>query len=94
MQETQFQSLGQENPLEKEMPTHSSTLVWKIPRTEEHGELQVHGITKSQTLLEWLHTHSLTPWTVSKGKNEKEIEPYFIQVDFNMSQSIWKIVHF
>ena len=43
MQETQLQSLGQEDPLEKEMATHSSTLVWKVPRTEERGELQSMG---------------------------------------------------
>ena len=34
MQETQIQSLGQEDPLEKEMPTHSSILAWRIPWTE------------------------------------------------------------
>ena len=40
MQETQVQSLGLEDPLENEMATHSSTLVWKIPWTEEPGRLQ------------------------------------------------------
>ena len=35
MQETQVQSLGQEEPLKKEMATHSSILAWKIPRREE-----------------------------------------------------------
>ena len=40
MQETQVLSLGQEDPLEKEMATHSSILVWRIPWTEEHGGLQ------------------------------------------------------
>ena len=35
MQETWVQSLGQENPLEQEMATHSSILIWKIPWTEE-----------------------------------------------------------
>ena len=40
MQETWVQSLGREDPLEKEMATHSSTLAWKIPRTEEPGRLQ------------------------------------------------------
>ena len=40
MQETWVQSLGQENPLEKEMATHCSILAWKIPRTEEPGGLQ------------------------------------------------------
>ena len=38
-QETQVRSLGQEDPLEKEMATHSSTLAWKIPWTEEPGRL-------------------------------------------------------
>ena len=40
MQETQVRSLGQEDPLEKEMATHSSTLAWKIPWTKEPGGLQ------------------------------------------------------
>ena len=40
MQETQVQSLGQEDPLEKEMATHSSILAWEISRTEGHGGLQ------------------------------------------------------
>ena len=43
MQETWVQSLGQEDPLEKEMATHSSTLAWKIPWTEEPGRLQSMG---------------------------------------------------
>ena len=38
--ETWFQSLGQEDPLEKGMATHSSSLAWEIPWTEEPGELQ------------------------------------------------------
>ena len=43
MWETQVQSLGQEDPLEKEMATHSSTLAWKILWTEELGRLQSMG---------------------------------------------------
>ena len=43
MQETQVQSLGWEDLLEKEMATHSSTLAWKIPWTEESGRLQSMG---------------------------------------------------
>ena len=43
MQETQVQSLGQEDPLEEEMATHSSNLAWRIPRTEELGGLQSMG---------------------------------------------------
>ena len=40
MRETRVKSLGQEDPLEKEMATHSSTLSWKIPWTEEPSRLQ------------------------------------------------------
>ena len=40
MQETQVQSLGWEDPLEKETATHSTTLAWKIPWAEEPGRLQ------------------------------------------------------
>ena len=43
MQETQVQSLGREDPLEKEMATHSSTLAWKIPWTEKPSRLQSMG---------------------------------------------------
>ena len=45
-QETQIQSLGQEGLLEKEMATHSSILVWKIPWMEEPGRLQSMGSQK------------------------------------------------
>ena len=51
MQETRVRSLDQEGPLEKEMATHSSTLAWKIPWTEEPGRLQTMGVTKSGTRL-------------------------------------------
>ena len=43
MQETQVQSLGREDPLEKEMATHSSIFAWRIPWTEEPGGLQSTG---------------------------------------------------
>ena len=43
MQETQVRSLGREDPLGKEVATHSSTLAWKIPWTEEAGRLQSMG---------------------------------------------------
>ena len=46
MQETQAQSLDQEDPLEKEMPTPSSTLAWKIPWTEEPSRLQTMGLQR------------------------------------------------
>ena len=43
MQETQIQTLGQEDALEKEMETHSSIFAWRIPRTEEADRLQSIG---------------------------------------------------
>ena len=49
MWETQARSLSQEDPLEKEMATHSSTLAWKIPWTEEPGGLQSTGRKESDT---------------------------------------------
>jgi hypothetical protein len=47
VQETWVQSLGQEDPLEKEMATHSCVLAWKIPWTEELGRLQSMGSQES-----------------------------------------------
>ena len=49
MQETQVQSLGWEDPLERGMATHSSVLAWRIPWTEEPAGLQSMGSKKSQT---------------------------------------------
>ena len=46
MRETRVQFLGQEDPLEKEMAIHSSTLAWKIPWTEEPGRLQSMGVQR------------------------------------------------
>jgi len=46
MQEVQFQSLGQEDPLEYEITTHFSILAWRIPWTEEPGGLQSMGLQK------------------------------------------------
>ena len=52
MQETQVRSLGWEDPLEKEVATHSSILAWRIPWTEEPGRATVHGVPKSRTGLD------------------------------------------
>ena len=48
MQETWVQPLGQEDPLEKKMATHSSILAWKIPWTEEPGRLHSKGSQREQ----------------------------------------------
>ena len=55
-QETWVQSLGQEDPLEEEMATHSNILAWRIPWTEEPGGLQSTGLQLSH----WAHTHTHT----------------------------------
>ena len=47
MQEMRAGFLGQEDPLEKEMPTHCNILAWEIPWTEEPGELQPMGLHAS-----------------------------------------------
>ena len=57
MQETWVQTLGQEDPLEKEMAIHSSTLAWKIPWTEEPDRLQ--SMVKESDTTERLHFTSL-----------------------------------
>ena len=77
MQETQIWSLGQENLLEEEMETHSYILVWKIPWTEEPGELQS---IESQTVgYDWV-TNNFTLNFISSvdfnSKKRKENFPY------------------
>ena len=57
-QETQVQSLGREDPLEKEMTTHSSTLAWRIPWTEEPGSPSGH---KESDTTECTHRHTWNP---------------------------------
>ena len=51
MQETWIRSLGQEDPLGKEMTTHSNILAWEIPWTEQLDRLQAMGSQKSWTQL-------------------------------------------
>jgi len=63
MQETQVQSLGQEDTLEKEMATHSSILSWKIPWMEKPGRLQPMGNKESDTT-EWLPFHFQVVYSV------------------------------
>ena len=49
MQETQVRSLGLEDPLEKEMTTHSRILAWRIPWTEDPGRVPSMGLQESDT---------------------------------------------
>ena len=59
MQETWVRSLGQEDPLEKEMATHSSTLAWKIPWTEKPCRLQSMGSQSRTRLSDFTSLHSV-----------------------------------
>ena len=63
VQEIRLRSLGWEDPLEKEMATHSSTLAWRIPWTEEPGRLQSMGSQELDTTerLNHLNQHLGTP---------------------------------
>ena len=64
-QETWVQSLGWEDPLEKEMATHSSILAWRIPWTKEPVGLPVHKVAQSQTWLKQLSTWTSIRETIS-----------------------------
>ena len=72
MQETWDPSLGWEDPLEKEMATHSSTLAWKIPQTEEPGRLQPMG---SQRVGHDLATKPPPPLSIT-FQREKILYPF------------------
>ena len=64
MQETQIQSLGQEDPLEKGMATHCCILAWRIPWTEEPGKLQSMGSQRVRQNRAVKHTGLLTATNV------------------------------
>ena len=59
MQETQVQSLSQEDPLDKGMATHSSILAWRIPQSEEPAGYSPWGC-KELDMTEWLSLYSLS----------------------------------
>ena len=101
MQETRVWSLAREDPLEKEIATHSTILAWKTPWTEEPGRLQSMG-SQSRTRLHFsqgLRSHKppsadkpLTPTTTKKKKNPLQyilwlaIPPGFYQTPNNKHQ--------
>ena len=61
MRETRVRSLGWEDPLEKEMPTHSSSIAWNIPRMEDPGRLQSMGSQSQTRLNDFTFTFILQP---------------------------------
>ena len=80
MQETQVYVPGQEDPLEKEMATHSNILVWQIPWTEESGRLQSKRLQRVRCDLATNQQHlTLSPLTTfflkcSKLKQYKKVD--------------------
>ena len=91
MWETWVQSLGQEDPLEKEMATHSIILAWRIPWTEEPGGLQSMGLKESDTT-EQLHFHFLLYNNYSQVyRQEKDSHTqYYIYTYITMHVYKWK----
>ena len=85
MQETQVQSLGQEDPLKKKMATHSSILAWEIPWTEEPGGLQSMGSPRVGHNSATEHTRILYSTTMTKVQREipcswvPKASPWWIQ---------------
>ena len=67
MQETQVQSLGQEDPLEAEMATYSSIPAWEIPWREEPDRLQVHSFAELDTTERLTHTQKSDPKMLSRA---------------------------
>ena len=71
MQETRVQSLGQEDPLENRMATHSCILTWRTSWTEEPGGLQFMGSTNSRTWLSDQHVHFSHSEKLTTAKKRK-----------------------
>ena len=97
MRETQVWSLGWEDPLEKEMATHSSTLAWKIPWTEEPGRLQSMGSQRVQhdwaTSLSSKRAYAIPRATTPRAPDlqQSTVDPYLLRRHSNtvLSQSLW-----
>ena len=72
--EPRVQSWGREDALEKGMATHSSILAWKVPWTEEHGELQSMGLQRVGH--DWatnIHTHTELTYSVSSTQQDDSV---------------------
>ena len=80
MQETQVRSLGREDPLEKEMATHSSILAWRIPWIEEPGRLQPTG-SQSQTWLSNFASLHLSQFTNEESEHQGPIKSHMLRAD-------------
>ena len=88
MLEIRVQSLGQEDALEKEMATHSSTLAWKIPWMEEHSRLQSMGWAgKESDMTEPIHFHFTLPILMTPIQHNIECSNHSNQVRKEMKLS-------
>ena len=87
VRETQVRSLGWEDPLEKEMATHSSILAWKIPWTEEPGRLQSLGLQKSRTRLSDF-TFTFSGVKNLPGKQEAWFHPWVQKIPLEKEMAI------
>ena len=88
MRETQVRSLGREDPLEKEMTIHSSTIAWKIPWTEEPGRLYSPWGRKESDRTERLHFHFSEYICQSQSPN-LSLPPYsLVTISFSTSVTL------
>ena len=94
MRKTQVQSLGGEDTLVKEMTTHSSTLVWKIPWTEKSGRLQSMGSQRVRD--DWATSLSFMVLIVEKEWLHSHLWPGYIKYNFqegNMAVATFWILY-
>ena len=95
MQETQVQSLGQEDLMEKEMATHSSILAWKIPWTEEPGRLQSMGSQRVKTRLSDFTSLSFTFFfsiSITWGSSSLRISICGSYIVHNWKKKEWELL--
>ena len=83
-QEMWVQFLGQEDPLEKEMATHSSILAWKIPRTGEPGRLQSMGLQRVKH--DWARMHA-----TQKLRGSQDEQGWLAPASFSITALAWKL---
>ena len=96
MQETSVPSLGQEDPMEKEMATHSSILAWIIPATVEPGRLQSTGSQRvSQQRRQWHPTPVLLPGKSHGWRSLVDCSPWgrWVGHDWATSLSFFTFMH-
>ena len=92
MQEKKVQSLSREDPLEKEMATHSSILAWEIPWTEEPGGLQSMELQKNQTWLNDQTQHLSLIYTPTCHNEAKDDEFFCLFIVYSIASIFVPIV--